>query len=133
MGISGPRILPWHAPYDIIISLANENITDLVPGSLAGLTWPNWVRYNDKDGRFFVASITMDMGDLSGRAVWAGDGFGPVLLHELGHTMGLDHVVDPTQVMFAAATSTSPNTYGAGDLRGLWLSGAVRGCANFGP
>jgi hypothetical protein len=120
------------APYDIIISLANETITDLVPGSLAGLTWPNWVRYPDKDGRFFVASITMDMGDLFGRAVWAGDGFGPVLLHELGHAMGLDHVVDPYQVMFAGAAPTSPNTYGAGDLRGLWLSGAIRGCANFG-
>src|SRR4029079_7400359 len=80
------------APYDIIISLANETITDLVPGSLAGLAWPNWVHYPDTDGRFFVASITIDMGDLFGHPVWAGDGFGPVLLHELGHAVGLDHV-----------------------------------------
>ncbi|MEY2581458.1 MAG: hypothetical protein QOE09_1307 [Ilumatobacteraceae bacterium] len=121
------------APYDIIISLANETITDLVPGSLAGLAWPNWVRFPDKDGRFFVASITIDMGDLFGRAVWAGDGFAPVLLHELGHAMGLDHVIDSTQVMYGMARSTGPNTYSAGDLRGLWLSGAVRGCTNFGP
>ncbi len=120
------------APYDIIISLANETITDLVPYSLAGLTWPNWVHYPDKDGRFFVASITLDMGDLFGRPTWAGDGFGPVLLHELGHAMGLDHVSDPTQVMHDGSLPTSPNTYGPGDLRGLWLSGAVRGCTNFG-
>ena len=120
------------APYDIIISLANETITDLVPGSLAGLAWPNWVHYPDTDGRFFVASITIDMGDLFGRAVWAGDGFGPVLLHELGHAMGLDHVADTNQIMNAGALPTGPNTYGPGDLRGLWLSGAVRGCTNFG-
>ncbi|HEX2784933.1 MAG TPA: hypothetical protein VHN36_15220 [Ilumatobacteraceae bacterium] len=120
------------APYDIIISLANETITDLVPYSLAGLTWPNWVHYPDKDGRFFVASITMDMGDLFGRPTWAGDGFGPVLLHELGHAMGLDHVSDTTQVMRNGSLPTSSNTYGPGDLRGLWLSGAVRSCTNFG-
>jgi hypothetical protein len=120
------------APYDIIISLANESITDLVDGSQVGLAWPNWVHYADKDGRFFVASITIDMGDLFDHAVWAGDGVGPVLLHELGHAMGLDHVTDTTQIMYPSARPAGPNTYSAGDLRGLWVSGAVRGCLNFG-
>jgi hypothetical protein len=119
------------APYDIIISLTNETITDLVPGPIAGRAWLNWVHYPDKDGRFFVASVTIDMGDLFGHPVWAGDGVGPMLLHELGHAIGLDHVTDPTQIMYPLLSG--PNTYGAGDLRGLWLSGAVRGCLNFGP
>ena len=45
-----------------------------------------------------------------------------VLLHELGHLVGLDHAGDPGQVMYSE--SFSPYTeYMAGDLRGLALLG----------
>jgi hypothetical protein len=37
-------------------------------------------------------------------------------LHELGHAMGLDHVAERSQVMYAAATASR---LGAGDRRGL--------------
>lgn len=51
-------------------------------------------------------------------------GFGPgsmgqVLLHELGHAMNLDHVLEPMQLMFPYLTSASPADYQAGDLAGL--------------
>ena len=54
-------------------------------------------------------------------------------LHEIGHTFGLDHVDDVTQVMFpdivAAATDPLPH-YGAGDAAGLRLlrSHSLTGC-----
>jgi len=121
------------APYDIIISLANETITDLVPGGLAGLAFPNYFRFNGFDGRFIVSSVTIDMGDIGSHDVWAGDGLGPVLMHELGHSMGLAHVPDDTQIMFSGAFPDSPNTYSGGDLRGLYLVGAKNSCTNFGP
>lgn len=41
-----------------------------------------------------------------------------VVLHELGHLVGLAHVDDPQQLMFPRA-QTKVATYGAGDLAGL--------------
>lgn len=60
-------------------------------------------------------------------------GFGPgttdgeVLLHELGHAVGLGHVLDPTQVMYPQTTD-SESAYGAGDRAGLVALGAAAGC-----
>jgi len=51
---------------------------------------------------------------------------GTVLLHELGHMVGLGHVADPTQVMYPIASTRSD--YGPGDLEGLWYVGTPQGC-----
>ncbi|MGB3409577.1 MAG: matrixin family metalloprotease [Microthrixaceae bacterium] len=40
-----------------------------------------------------------------------------VIIHELGHLAGLDHVDDPTQIMFP--TVNEARTYQSGDLKGL--------------
>jgi len=48
-----------------------------------------------------------------------------VLLHELGHLVGLGHVADPYQVMFDTNAYPLPS-YRAGDLRGLETLGLGR-------
>ena len=64
--------------------------------------------------------------------VTAGFGPGPsegnVLLHELGHLVGLAHVSDARQLMYPTSGSTQPDGYGPGDLAGLYQLGAARGC-----
>lgn len=45
-----------------------------------------------------------------------------VVMHELGHVVGLDHVTDANELMFPAATSTVD--WGPGDLAGLAAAGA---------
>lgn len=61
-------------------------------------------------------------------------GFGPgrsegnVLLHELGHLAGLDHVADPGEQMAPGVGSQAPADYGPGDRQGLYRLGASRGC-----
>jgi len=52
---------------------------------------------------------------------------GDLLLHELGHVMGLDHVAASSQMMHPVMTRARAR-YGAGDLAGLWERGARLGC-----
>jgi hypothetical protein len=44
-----------------------------------------------------------------------------LVLHELGHLVGLNHVADRRQLMFSEATPRGQ--YGDGDLRGLEILG----------
>jgi hypothetical protein len=45
-----------------------------------------------------------------------------IILHELGHLVGLDHTADPAQLMYSEA-QFNVRDYGPGDLRGLALLG----------
>ncbi|WP_226344097.1 hypothetical protein [Agilicoccus flavus] len=55
--------------------------------------------------------------------------WGQVLMHELGHVVGLDHpgVRDPRQIMHVE-TTRKPAVWGAGDLVGLRALGSASGC-----
>ncbi len=107
---------------DIVIALSDAAHTDLVPGSIVGMTNISYTSVIVK------ASVVVDMGDVAARPEWSSTGAGPVLLHELGHAVGLAHVSDATQLMNAIASPGGPTTYGAGDLTGLWQVGAAQGC-----
>ena len=111
------------ASADIVIALSDSAHTDLVPGSIVGMTN---ILYSSV---IVKASVVVDMGDVAARPEWSSTGAGPVLLHELGHAVGLAHVADSTQLMNAIASPGGPTTYGAGDLTGLWQVGAAQGCA----
>lgn len=53
--------------------------------------------------------------------------WGATVLHELGHLVGLDHVEDPRELMFAYP-GFGPVEFGPGDLAGLAAVGADGGC-----
>ncbi len=49
-----------------------------------------------------------------------------LMLHEITHMLGLDHVGDDGQVMYPYVVPLS--TYGGGDRAGLWRVGRTQGC-----
>lgn len=53
---------------------------------------------------------------------------GDLLLHELGHVMGLNHVGSQSQVMYPTIKKRTASTYRAGDRAGLARLGRSAGC-----
>lgn len=95
-------------------------------GTIAGQGGSHWLELTD--GSVFVSGIVvLDGPDLAeildapnGRAVARG-----IVQHELGHLVGLDHVDDPTQLMYPE-TSGEVTDFAPGDLRGLAQLGRGR-------
>jgi hypothetical protein len=107
---------------ELVIALGDELQTDLVPGSILGRAFILYLT------SILRASVVIDVGAVGSNSPWSSLGVGPVLMHELGHAVGLDHVSDSSQLMNAVASSNGPTTYRAGDLTGLWQVGAASGC-----
>lgn len=70
----------------------------------------------------------------SGRSSGKLGTWGQVLMHELGHTVGLDHPATPdaTQIMHPATTK-KPAQWGLGDIVGLRILGRSSGCFTDAP
>ena len=104
-----------------------NTIPDLA-GNTAGLGGGQVVTAPDDRRTYVTATITLDVPQVTdGLASFAtaGDPGGPataraLVMHELGHVLGLAHIDDPHQLMHA----TSPvRELGDGDRRGLAILG----------
>jgi hypothetical protein len=126
-GLTSTQMRDHTGPYDVVIALVDESMTDLVPGSVGGLS-SSRTSYFRGVGEVIANSVVIDIGDTASDPDWVNGGAGPTLLHELGHSVGLGHVFDNAQLMYPSSSPFGPPSFAAGDLRGLWQVGAVRGC-----
>ena len=76
---------------------------------------------------YVTGSVALNGSEHLANGFAPGKTWGKVVLHELGHVLGLGHVGDPAQVMHDSLLS-SPAVWGAGDLAGLRELGAPAGC-----
>lgn len=69
-------------------------------------------------GRIVSATVALvASGDLSPGL--GADAWGVVMIHELGHAVGLNHVTDDTEIMYPSVVPDQPAEWGNGDINGL--------------
>jgi len=114
----------------VIIAWAHSGQSDLLPGgSTIGEGGSSWVSQGGPKV-FITGEAVVDADTTANLPASFGSGasIGELLLHELGHVMGLGHSTDPNQIMYPTLLPMSSAAYGAGDLNGLSHLGRAAGC-----
>ena len=123
------------ADTQIVIAWASRQQSAMISGDqVAGVGGPmGWGGTVEEDGS---AVVTWRRGTvvLNTEFNWLPAGFGDgttigkLLMHELGHVVGLGHAGGESQVMYPTLMRGYPTAWGAGDLSGLHSLGAAEGC-----
>ena len=130
---------------DILVAWASPGASDMLPKvpagqfGIAGLggawaTTAGWTGAGRQQDRMVQGHLILD----NSRVFAPGFGSGPttgwqgtrgqLLMHELGHVIGLGHVGGDQWEIMKPAMSRMPAVYGAGDVAGLRKLGAGAGC-----
>jgi hypothetical protein len=113
----------------VLVSFATENDEPVLDGNVLGYGGSTSYWTSSSDPAYVTGEIVLDR-DLSLVRAGFGAGMtrGNLIMHELAHIAGLDHVTDRGELMYASISSQSPNGYGPGDRAGLEQLGAAAGC-----
>lgn len=111
---------------ELVVSWAWRS--NMLVGNEAGVGTASWSASPTSQLRVVQAAVVMKRGVTLKPGFTAGASVGALLLHELGHAAGLEHVGTKTQIMYPVVGSWSRAGYHSGDVAGLRLVGAAAGC-----
>lgn len=105
-----------HGPDDLVITVVSPSSTNFYASAPAGEQFGGYTRWQlDGSGTSVVAispamlSLPSGLNDAGGASLYA------IVQHELGHSVGLEHSPNPTDVMYFQANPKTPNVYSAAD------------------
>ncbi len=113
---------------DLTIGFGTARQVRNLRGSLVG-----WGGYTSSGPRIVRGAVVLDSQARLRPGFGVGPTWGTLMLHEIGHALGLDHVAERREVMHAGINPSSQGHYQAGDLAGLRRMGAMGGCVLDGP
>lgn len=117
----------WWRQAPLVFGWATGGLVDALQGTVVGVGGP-YLGEVLSDGWFGISGsyVLIDVRAGLARGFGAGATYGEVILHELGHAVGLDHAFDTGQVMDYGALPV--DRWGAGDIAGLQRVGLEAGC-----
>lgn len=114
---------------DLVIGWTTPSEVPQLSGATAGYGGASASGPDERHLEINQAAVALDQTESlaesyadTGRVAW-----GQVMLHELGHSVGLSHTSASDELMFGTATTANARL-GRGDLRGMELVGLARGC-----
>jgi len=110
----------------VTIAWATEDEEPRLAGRIVGIGGSTRVG-SDADLRYVTGRIVLERATFHEllRTPQGAEKATAIVLHELGHVVGLSHIPDPAQLMYAE-TAPGVTDFAPGDLRGLALLGAGR-------
>jgi hypothetical protein len=93
---------------------------ELLPGATIGQALTRFFELGAID-QVVSSDVTLDSSELWSPFGEVGLNFYNVVLHEVGHSLGLDHPDDPSQVMYAFYNSDETLSLASGDVTGMQI------------
>ena len=113
---------------DIAVAWSTPRVVPSLAGSTLGMGGAQGDSVNGGPMQLHNGAVVFDATQrLLGPKAWVRRQRTSLVLHELGHVIGLNHVSDKRQIMSPVLPGTAPR-YARGDLRGLAAVGAKGGC-----
>jgi hypothetical protein len=118
---------------ELVIAWAKGAATNLLTPSEAGVGTVSWSGSYGSQLRIVQAAVVIKRGVRLKAGFAPGESIGALLLHELGHAAGLNHVSTRSQIMYPTIGGWTRAYYHAGDLAGLRRVGRAAGCMATAP